>query len=288
MSGEARYRDGFFTVEDGFRLHFRDYFGSNDRLPLLCLHGLTRNLKDFEDFAELFAPERRVVLLDFRGRGKSDYDPQPERYTPLHYSGDVLRLMDHLGFAEAIFVGTSLGGLVTMIIAEFEPDRIAATILNDVGPELRDVGLDRIKTYVGKGARFGSWEEAGAAIAVNNANLPARYTDDDWTRMARKICREDKGEIIFDYDQSIAVPFNTQGAAPNADLWPLFAKLTERPVLVVRGEKSDLLEADVLDKMTRVSPNVTSVTVPGVGHAPDLTESESVAAIRAFLDRVVP
>ena len=286
MSGEARYRDGFFTVEDGLRLHFRDYFGNNDRLPLLCLHGLTRNLKDFEGFAELAAPDRRVVSLDFRGRGKSEYDPQPERYTPLHYSGDVLRLMDHLGFAEAIFVGTSLGGLVTMMIAEFEPDRIAATILNDVGPELREGGLDRIRTYVGKGARFASWEEAGAAIAVNNANLPVHYTADDWTRMARKICREDKGEIVFDYDQAIAVPFNTRGAAPDVDLWPLFTKLAERPVLVVRGKHSDLLDADVLEKMTGSSPNVSSVTVPGVGHAPDLTEPEAVTAIRTFLDRV--
>ena len=194
--------------------------------------------------------------------------------------------MDHLGFAEAIFVGTSLGGLVTMIIAEFEPDRIAATILNDVGPELSDAGLERIRTYVGKGARFSSWEEAAAAIAVNNANLPIHYSADDWVRMAHKICREDKGGIVFDYDQAIAVPFNSEGAAPGVDLWPLFAKLAERPVLVVRGEMSDLLETDALVKMTSVSPNVASVTVPGVGHAPELTEPESVAAIEAFLARV--
>lgn len=286
MTSDAQYRDGYFTIEDRLRLHFRDYPGDNDRLPLLCLHGLTRNLKDFEGFAELHAPGRRVVALDFRGRGKSEYDPRPERYTPLHYSGDVLRLMDHLGFAEAIFVGTSLGGLVTMIIAEFEPDRIAAAILNDVGPDLSDAGLERIRSYVGKGARFSSWEEAGAAIAVNNANLPVHYSAEDWVRMAHKICRADKSGIVFDYDQAIAVPFNTQGAAPDVDLWPLFAKLAERPVLVARGEMSDLLGADVLEKMTSVSPNVASVTVTGVGHAPELTEPEAVAAIEAFLDRV--
>ncbi len=286
MSGEARYRDGFFTVEDGLRLHFRDYFGSNDQLPLLCLHGLTRNLKDFEGFAELFAPGRRVVSLDFRGRGKSEYDPQPERYTPLHYSGDVLRLMDHLGFAEAIFVGTSLGGLVTMIIAEFEPDRIAATILNDVGPELSDAGLERIRSYVGKGARFSSWKKAAEAIARNNANLPASYDAEDWIQMAYRICREDNGQIIFDYDQAIAVPFNSDGPAPDADLWPLFAKLAEKPVLVVRGGASDLVAEDVLDRMEAVSPKVSSLTLPGVGHAPELTEPEAVAAIEDFLDRI--
>ena len=286
MSEDTRYREGYFTVEDGLRLHFRDYFGSNDRLPLLCLHGLTRNLKDFEGFAGVFAPERRVVSLDFRGRGKSEYDPQPERYTPLHYSGDVLRLMDHLGFAEAIFVGTSLGGLVTMILAEFEPDRIAATILNDVGPELSDAGLERIRSYVGKGARFSSWEEAGEAIAKNNANLPASYDAEDWVRMAHRICREDEGEIIFDYDQAIAVPFNTAGPTPDVDMWPLFSKLAEKPLLVVRGGESDLVAEDVLHRMEAVSPNVSSLTLPGVGHAPELTEPEAVAAIKAFLDRV--
>ena len=286
MIRETSYRDGFFTVEDGLRLHFRDYAGSNDRLPLLCLHGLTRNLKDFDGFADLFAPGRRVVSLDFRGRGRSEYDPRPERYTPLHYSGDVLRLMDHLGFAEAVFVGTSLGGLVTMIIAEFEPDRIAATILNDVGPELSDAGLERIRSYVGKGARFSSWEEAAEAIAINNAHLPASYDSDDWIRMAHRICREDNGGIIFDYDQAIAVPFNSEGAAPNADLWPLFAKLAEKPLLLVKGGESDLVTEDVLRRMEAVSPNVSSVTLAGVGHAPELTEPEAVVAIKAFLDRL--
>ena len=283
MSGTERYRDCYFTVEDGLRLHYRDYPGDFALLPLLCLHGLTRNARDFEEFAERHSPVRRVIALDFRGRGASAYDPQPERYTPLVYAGDVIRLMDHLGFAEAVFVGTSLGGLVTMTVAAFEPERIAATILNDVGPELSDVGIDRIKTYVGKGARFRTWEEAGSAIAVNSGNLPASYGADDWTRMARKHCRQEGAEIVFDYDQAIAIPFHAKGAAPNVDLWPLFRKLAERPVLVIRGAESDLVGKEMLDRMQAAAPTVATATVAGVGHAPMLDEPDAVAAIDRFL-----
>jgi len=286
VNAQTPFKDGFFTVEDGLRLHYRDYAGDMERLPLLCLHGLTRNSKDFAEFAERHSPRRRVIALDIRGRGMSEHDPQPERYTPLVYGGDVIRLMDHLGFAEAVFVGTSLGGLVTMTVAAFEPDRIAAAILNDVGPELENVGLERIKSYVGKGARFATWDEAADSIAGFNNHLPASYGHDDWVKMAQRICREEKGQIVFDYDQAIALPFNTQGAAPNVDLWPLFAKLAERPLLAIRGELSDLLTADALGKMAAVSSNVSTVPIPGVAHAPLLDEPDAVAAVDRFLAAV--
>ena len=281
---DPRFKDGFFTVADGLRLHFRDYSGDMEKLPLVCLHGLTRNARDFEGLAERIAPGRRVVALDFRGRSMSDWDPRPERYTPLTYVGDVLRLLEHLGFAEAIFVGTSLGGLVTMSLAALEPERIAAAILNDVGPELDAAGLDRIKAYVGKGARFGSWAEAAAAVAANHEHLPASFSAADWERVARRMCREENEEIVFDYDQAIAQPFETRGAAPDVDLWPLFRTLAERPLLVLRGERSDLLGAGVLARMQGVSPHVSTATVAGVGHAPSLDEPDAVAAIDAFLD----
>jgi pimeloyl-ACP methyl ester carboxylesterase len=286
VSEALRFKDGFFTVEDGLRLHYRDYPGDMSRLPLLCLHGLTRNSKDFAEFAERHSPNRRVIALDVRGRGLSEYDPQPERYTPLVYSGDVIRLMDHLGFAEAIFVGTSLGGLVTMTVAAFEPDRIAAAILNDVGPELADVGIERIKNYVGRGSKFDTWEEAAESIADYNERQPASYGTDDWVKMAKRLCREEKGQIVFDYDQSIALPFNTKGAAPNVDLWPLFGTLAEKPLLIVRGALSDLLTAETLARMAAVSSNVAAVTVPGVAHAPMLDEPVAANAIDAFLARL--
>ena len=170
-AGHQRYRNGHFYVRDGLKLHYRDYPGSDDRSPLLCLPGLTRNVRDFADFAERYSPRLRVLALEFRGRGDSAYDPLPARYTPLTYAGDVLELLDQLGIARAIFVGTSLGGLVTMTVAAIAPQRIAAAILNDVGPELSPEGVDRIKSYVGKDTRFATWDEAAQAIAANHPNF---------------------------------------------------------------------------------------------------------------------
>ena len=280
----ARYEDRHFTVRDGLKLHFRDYAGSADRLPLLCLHGLTRNARDFEDLAERYSPRFRVLALDFRGRSESDYDPQPSRYTPLTYAADVLQLLDELSVARAVFIGTSLGGLVTMTVAAMAPQRIAATILNDVGPELAPGGLERIRNYVGKDVRFGSWDEAARAIAENNHHLPAGYSHGDWVDMARRICREEAGEIRFDYDMAIVEPFETAGPAPNVDLWPLFGLLASKPLLVVRGEHSDLLSEAATGKMRAAAPSAHFAVVPGVGHAPMLNEPDAVQAIDAFLE----
>jgi pimeloyl-ACP methyl ester carboxylesterase len=279
----ASFADGYFTVRDGLRLHYRDYAGRGDLPPLLCLHGLTRNARDFADFAARFAPKRRVLALDFRGRGMSAYDPLPMRYNPLTYAGDVVELLTQLGVAEALFVGTSLGGLVTMVIASTRPQLIAASILNDVGPELSSAGLARIRDYVGKDVRFATWKDAGAATAENNHHLPASFGPQDWIAMAKRMCREEDGEIRFDYDMGIAVPFDVQGAAPSVDLWPVFKALGSKPLLVIRGARSDLLSADALQKMHKAVPAMQSVTIPGVGHAPTLDEPEALAAIDAFL-----
>lgn len=277
------FHDAFITVRDGLRLHYRDYPGASSMPPLLCLHGLTRNARDFEGFAEHHSPERRVLALDFRGRGASDYDPLPLRYNPLTYALDVIELLDALGIDDAVFVGTSLGGLVTMAVAATSVERIAASILNDVGPALTDAGLERIRSYVGQPARFATWEEAADAIAENNGNIPAHYARADWLEVARRACREEDGAIVFDYDMAIAVPFQTQGAAPSVDLWPLFKSLGRKPMLVVRGQHSDLLSADALKRMHQAVPDLRSVTVPRVGHAPTLNEPEAVAAIDDFL-----
>jgi pimeloyl-ACP methyl ester carboxylesterase len=280
MSG---FDDRYFVVRDGLKLHYRDYQGSSDKPPILCLHGLTRNARDFAEFAERYSPEFRVLALDFRGRGESEYDPAPMRYNPLSYAGDVIQLLDQLGVAEAVFVGTSLGGLVTMTIAAMAPGRIAATILNDVGPEIGTAGITRILSYVGKDARFNSWDEAAEAIAANNGAAFARYTHEDWVEMAKRNCREDNGEIRFDYDMAIAEPFKATGPTPHVDLWPLIAALGQKPLLVIRGEKSDLLTAETAEKMKTVAPGMKLATVPAVGHAPDLDEPEAIAAIDAFL-----
>jgi pimeloyl-ACP methyl ester carboxylesterase len=184
---------------------------------------------------------------------------------------------------KAVFVGTSLGGLVTMTIAAMAPQRIAASILNDVGPDIDAAGVARILTYVGKDARFASWDEAAEAIAANYGSSFERYTHDDWLKMAKRNCREEKGEIRFDYDMAIAEPFRTSGPVPRVDLWPLFALLGSKPLLVLRGAKSDLLTEATVARMRKVAPAMKLASIAGVGHAPELNEPEAIAAIDEFL-----
>ena len=285
MSAAKRYRDGFFTVRDGIRLHYRDYPGPFEGPPLLCLAGLTRNSRDFADFAERMSPSHRVLCLDFRGRGESGYDPQPERYLPVTYAHDTIALLDHVGVAQAVFVGTSLGGLVTMLVAVLDEDRIAAAILNDVGPELDDSGLERIRDYVGgRPQGFASWGEAAAALRAYQRGLPESWDEHQWQALAKRLASErEDGSIRFDYDPAIAEPFRTSRGKAQADAWPLFDALAQKPVLVLRGELSDLLTADGLAAMERRSPNVTAVTVAGMPHPPELTEPDAVGAIDRFL-----
>jgi len=280
---EERYRNCSFVVRDGLKLHYRDYGGDSSKPPILCLPGLTRNSRDFADFANRYSPDFRVLALDFRGRGASDYDPVPSRYLPITYAGDVVELLHHLGIPAAIFVGTSLGGLVTMIMAATAPQRIAAAIINDVGPDVAPGGIERILTYVGKDVRFRNWDEAADRIASNYGASFDRFTHEDWVKMAKRNCREENGEIRFDYDMAIAEPFKTAGPTPQVDLWPLFQALGSKPLLVIRGAKSDLLTAETTDKMKQVVPDVRIAVVEGVGHAPELSEPEAVAAIDEFL-----
>jgi len=288
MSNAQRYRDGFFTVKDGICLHYRDYPGPFEGPPLLCLHGLTRNARDFAEFAERMSPRFRVLSLDFRGRGESGFDPVPLRYLPITYAHDTIALLDHVGVAEAVFVGTSLGGIVTMLVAVLDEDRIASAILNDVGPELDETGIERIRNYVGRGtAGFSSWAEAAAAIRAYQGGLPQDWTEEQWQALARRLCSErEDGRIHLDYDPAIAEPFRATSGNAEVDMWPLFDALARKPVLVLRGEHSDLLSADGLKAMEQRSPNVTAVTVAGMPHPPELSEPEAVAAIDEFLSRV--
>jgi pimeloyl-ACP methyl ester carboxylesterase len=279
----ARFEDRCFMVGDGLRLRYRDYPGSADKPPILCLPGLTRNSRDWADFAERYSPRFRVLALEFRGRGGSDYDPVPQRYNPLTYARDLLELLDQLGIEQAIFAGTSLGGLVTMTVAAMAPQRIRATIMNDVGPDIDASGVERILTYVGKDRRFAGWDQAAEAVAANNGASFERYTHEDWVKMAKRNCREDDGEIRFDYDMAIAEAFKTTGPTPHVDLWPFFAALAQKPLLVIRGAKSDLLTAATAARMQKAAPNMKLAVVPGVGHAPELNEPEAVVAIDEFL-----
>jgi len=279
-----QFAEKFFQSRDGLQLYFRDYEGDPAKVPVLCLHGLTRNSRDFAELAERYSPRFRVLALDCRGRGLSDHDPQPMRYNPLTYANDVRQLLDQLGIPQAIFVGTSLGGIVTMLIAASAPERLAGAILNDVGPELSEAGLDRIRGYVGEGV-FADWDEAARALAAINRNVPGAFTHGDWVKMARRTCREEGGKVVFDYDPAIAVPFAAVAAAPAVDMWPLFHAVARHHVLVLRGEVSDLLSAEAFERMQEAAPDADFAVVPGVGHAPMLDEREAIVAVDAFLSR---
>ncbi|GAA3906474.1 alpha/beta hydrolase [Sphingomonas limnosediminicola] len=282
-SEAGSYRDAYFVNRDGLKIHYRDYPGDSSKPPLLCLPGLTRNMRDFIEFAELHSPRFRVILVEFRGRAGSDYDPVPARYNPMTYAGDVVELLQHLEVPGAIFVGTSLGGLVTMVVAATAPQLIVAAILNDIGPDVDPAGIGRILTYVGRDPRFKDWDEAASTISGNYGSAFDRYTHDDWVKMAKRNCREENGEIRFDYDMAIAEPFKNAGATPQPDLWPLFTALAAKPLLVVRGEKSDLLTAETAARMQSAAPQMRLAVVAGVGHAPELNEPEAVAAIDELL-----
>lgn len=280
------WTDRYWTSRDGLKLHYRDYAGPKDRPPILCLHGLTRNSRDFEDVAGRYAGDWRLLALDFRGRGLSEWDSQSERYAPPAYAQDVLELFAEVGMDEAVFFGTSLGGLVTMGIAAVAPQRIAGVMLNDVGPELDLSGIDRIRTYVGKPVKFRDWREAAATLQAKHGDVHPSYGDAEWLRYAKRVCRETGQGVEFDYDMAIADNFNRGDTGVVADAWPFFRALAGRPVLILRGENSDLLSDAVLDRMASEIPDVEVVTVPGVGHAPDLGEPASVAALNRLLERV--
>jgi pimeloyl-ACP methyl ester carboxylesterase len=279
------WTDRYWTSSDGLKLHYRDYAGRDDRPPILCLHGLTRNARDFETLADRYAGQWRVMAVDFRGRGLSEYDLQSKRYAPPTYAQDVIELLEQTGIEQAIFFGTSLGALVTMSVAALQPKCVAAALINDIGPEVDPRGIDRIRTYVGKPVRFSGWDEAARALREKHGDVHPSYGEAEWARYARRVCRETKEGVEFDYDMAIADNFNRPN--PVGDMWPLFRSLADGPVLILRGENSDLLGAELADAMVDALPDAELVTVPGVGHAPDLNEPESVAAIDRLLKRAL-
>ena len=293
----ADYEDRYFNSSDGVRLHYRDYpGGASDQPPLLCLPGLTRNARDFEPVADQVAGKWRVIALDFRGRGLSDPDPNPERYVPPSYARDVLKLLDQLGIAEAVFVGTSLGGLVTMLIAASDEERIAGALINDIGPEIDPAGIARIRTYVGHASHWPDYSAAGREFATRMGDIFPRWTSSDWDRFARRTCRdatsgENGGEsgsgVELDYDMAIAAPFARANDAPQPNLWPLLEGLRGKPVAILRGELSDLFAADVATRMVEaLGVQAELITVPEVGHAPNLEEAEARGALDRLLERV--
>jgi pimeloyl-ACP methyl ester carboxylesterase len=288
----SNYTEISFTSDDGLRLYARDYAASSGpaRLPVICIHGLTRNSSDFDELAPLIAAlSRRVLALDVRGRGHSQRDPNPDHYNPVVYAGDVARLMSDLGIARAVFVGTSMGGLITMTLASQHLDLVAAAVLNDIGPVLSEKGLARIAGYTGKRVALGSWEDA--ACYVRDINLCAfpDNSDEEWGKWARRAFEHDgEGRLAPRYDPNIGIALQTGKLRPTSLAARMaFRRLArKRPTLLVRGALSDLLEQRQSDWMRRAAPGMQYVEVPKVGHAPMLTEPEALEAIAHFLATV--
>lgn len=277
---DTGFSDRFWESRDGLKLHFRDYPGREDRVPVVCMHGLTRNARDFAALAEHLAGERRVLVPEMRGRGDSEYARDPATYTPATYVADVSALLAQEGISRFVAVGTSLGGLMTMMLAAAEPGQIAGAVLNDVGPELQAAGLARIAEYVGQGRNFPTWMHAARALEEVHSAAHPRFDTEEWIAMAKRTMTvQQNGRIAFDYDMSIAEPFQAGDGAAPPDLWPAYDALQGGPLLIVRGGLSDLLSEETARNMLARHPDAELVTVPGVGHAPLLDEPAVVNAI---------
>lgn len=268
---------------DGLRLCARRYPGTQGRPLLLCLHGLTRNARDFEPLLAALDGSFPALAVDLRGRGESAWAKDPLTYAPLTYVQDLQRLLGAVG-EPVIMIGTSLGGILAMLMAGLLGDRLVGAILNDIGPVIEPSGLARIRGYVGKQLAFASWLHCAQAIAAQGSDMFPDHDIHDWLAMAKRMAFvEPSGRIVFDYDPRIAEPFKLPGGEAQADLWPAFHLLARRPVLAVRGALSDILSAQTLAAMTQAASSCTAVSVARVGHAPLLTEPEALSAIRAFL-----
>ena len=279
------FKDYFFQTTDGLRLYARDYPGPDANAPvLLCLHGLTRNSKDFASLAQALASDFRVVVPEQRGRGLSDYAEDVSRYSLLQYVEDMQGLIVELGLQRLWVVGTSMGGLMTFALNALSPGLIERAVINDIGPEIAQAGLNRIKSYVGVAGPFENWEEATAYLMSITAEIFPDWTDSQWSDFARQCYIEREGQIVIDYDPRIATPLATQSTDTEAEtLWSLFEALASVPSLLVRGELTDLLSPECVARMQKVHPSMEVLSVPNVGHAPMLDEPGVTEAIRRFL-----
>jgi pimeloyl-ACP methyl ester carboxylesterase len=280
------YREKTQQSRDGLGLYARLYPGpAGDAPTVLCLHGLTRNSRDFEDLAPHLARRYQVIVPDLRGRGRSDRDPDPRNYNPAVYLTDLVALLDESGVKPAV-IGTSLGGMLAMMLAVTQRARIAGIVLNDIGPEIDPTGIERIKGYAGRTPPARDWEEAAAQTRTIYGQAWPDLPPERWAALTRRGCREHGGHIEVDADPAIG---EVMRAAPAAapDLWPLWNALADMPALAIRGALSDILSAATFERMKSAKPDLHVLTVANRGHVPLLDEPECLAAIDGFLTRVL-
>ncbi len=284
------FQDIHYYSQEGLKLYARDYGSrSSPKTPILCLPGLTRNSKDFADLAERLSSDRRVICPDFRGRGKSEYAKGWTDYTPLNEMRDTLDLMAAAGVNHAIIIGTSRGGLVAMNMALHRPTALKGVVMNDIGPEVDKTGIERIMGYAGKMEVPPTWEDAAIAIRQMNERYFPNMPGEKWHAFARMTFRDDGGKPAMDYDAAIGTGLRRAAKLMRGNIptmWKEFKALSHVPVLLVRGENSDLLSTATAEKMATEHSNLTLVTAKDRGHAPFLDEPEVTAAIDTFLAKL--
>lgn len=286
------FTDISFTSSDGLQLYARDYAsrGGPAKCAVICIHGLTRNSGDFEELAPWIAEQgRRVIAVDVRGRGRSQHDADSDHYNSVVYANDVIKLARDLGIGRAVFIGTSMGGLITMTVAARKLNLITAAILNDVGPALSAKGLGRIAGFAGKTVEVNDWDEATHYIRQVNLSAFPGNSMEEWGKWARRAFAENvDGKLALQYDSNIARPL--QNGQLKSKSWVAnfaFRRLARnRPTLLIRGDLSDLVEPEQLAYMKDLAPDLQYAEVSGVGHAPMLMEAQAQKAIREFLASV--
>lgn len=287
----ADFTDHYVTARDGLRLHVREYGERTaPSLPVVCLPGLARTTADFDALAGALAgdPERprRVLALDYRGRGLSDHDPAPDNYSIPVELDDVLSVLTARAVASAVFVGTSRGGLLVMALAALRPGAIAGVVLNDIGPVIEPQGLMRIKSYIGKLPQPRSFEDGAEILRRLFSAQFTRLTDADWLASAQRTWRERNGRLVVSYDPKLARALaSIDPDHPLPALWPQFDALAEVPLMVIRGANSDILSTATVEAMRARRRETTVIEVPDQGHAPLLAEADTIARIATFISR---
>lgn len=284
----------FVSAPDGLRLHVRCYGQrSAPALPVVCLPGLARTAADFDVLAEMLAERptrpRRVIALDYRGRGQSEYDRDPANYNFQVELADVLAVVAALDATPAIFVGTSRGGILAMLLGAVRPSAIAGVVLNDIGPVIEPRGLMRIKGYVGKLPQPRNFEEGAEILRRLFDHQFPKLTQADWLKSAQRTFKQENGALVPTYDVKLAKTMEgVDFEKPFPPLWKEFDALGAVPVMVIRGANSDLLSAATVEAMRARHPSLETLEVPDQGHAPLLAEPDVIARIADFAARCEP
>ncbi|WP_170761542.1 alpha/beta fold hydrolase [Ruegeria lacuscaerulensis] len=273
----------FFTTSDNRNIYFED---TETGVPVLCLAGLTRNSRDFS-FLTPHVTGLRLITMDYRGRGKSDYDPDYLNYNVLRESQDAIELLDHLGLDRVVVLGTSRGGLIAMALAGSHPERLSGVILNDVGPVVEPAGIAKIMDYVGKQPVSKTYDDAAKALQhLMEPQFPG-VTLDRWRQQAEIQYDQTAEGLTLRYDPALRTSLLEQAAVGSAtDLWAFFEALRDIPTGAIRGENSDILGKETLIEMHNRHPGLMSAEVPDRGHVPFLDEPQSLDLIRKVLDAV--